>query len=196
MYPVDSISILHADDRTDADGDDQLRSGAPRASFQRVDQPPAVRRPDRQAWKSRSVGKPEFDQRRRHRLVDDRQLIQLGAVPRVVPVRYADERQRRRVGRSDVEVRQFFPFGRKSERGGDVVAAMIRLRGNRDQRRQMRQGLLRLVLSEKFVQVDPFVLRLLPHQFDRRAAERNHLLADAEPAPAAACRSVRPIAPG
>ena len=58
---------------------------------------------------------------------------------------------------------------------------MIRLRRDRDQRRQLREGSLRLVLSKEFVQVDPLDLRLLPHQFDGRAAERNHLLADAEP---------------
>src|SRR5215468_7848047 len=101
-------------------------------------------------------------------------------VPRSAPVGSTDERQSRRVGRSDIEVRQYFSFGGKAEGRSDVVATVIRLRRNRDQRRQLREGSLRLVLSKEFVQVDPLDLRLLPHQFDGRAAKRNHLLADAE----------------
>ena len=54
--PVDAVAILDADIGTDADGDDQLRSGAPRNSFQRVDQPPAVGCPDRQARETCPVG--------------------------------------------------------------------------------------------------------------------------------------------
>jgi len=57
---------------------------------------------------------------------------------------------------------------------------VIGLRSDRDQRRQVRIRLFRLLLSEELVQVDPLALRLPSHQLDRRAAERDHLLSDAQ----------------